>query len=82
MTPSTEVDTLLRRMDPGQFFSYQEFMRGLILEAISGHDLTFDELNCQLYKLNKEIYEQLCQTALAIGYFEMYAPPKYKSFGN
>ena len=55
-------------------------MRALILEAISGHNLTFDRLNHQLYTLNKEIYEDLSQTA--IGYFEMHAPQKYKFIGN
>ena len=55
-------------------------MRALILDAISGHNLTFDRFNHQLYTLNKEIYEDFCQTA--IGYFEMHAPQKYKSIGN
>ena len=81
MTPSTEVDTILQNIEPSKFTTYHQlFMRALILEAISGHNLTFDRLSHQLYILNKEIYEDLCQTA--IGYFELYAPQKYKSFGN
>lgn len=59
---------------------YHDFMRALILEGISGYHLTFDQLNHQLYSLNKEIYEDVCQTA--IGYFEMHAPANIKSFGH
>lgn len=80
MTPSAEVDTIPQNIKPSKFTTYHHFMRALILEAISGHNLTFDRLNHQLYTLNKEIYENLCQTAT--GYFEMHAPSKYKSFGN
>lgn len=80
MTPSTEVDTILQNIEPSKFTTYHQFMRALILEAISGHNLTVDRLNHHLYIMNKEIYEGLCQTA--IGYFEMHAPQKYKSIGN
>ena len=55
-------------------------MRALILEGISGYHFTLDQLNHQLYTLNKQIYEDLCQTAT--GYFEMHAPAKIKSFEN
>ena len=46
MTPSTEVDTILQNIEPSKFTTYHQlFMRALILEAISGHNLTFDRLN-------------------------------------
>ena len=79
MTPSTEVDNILQNIEPSKFTTHHQFTRALILDAIAGHNSTFDGLNHQLYILNKEIYEDLCQTAT--GYFEMHAPQKYKSIG-
>lgn len=46
-------------MDPGQFSSYQAFIRPLLLEALANTELTFDELNYQLYDLNRQIFNQL-----------------------
>ena len=71
---------ILDTIEPSKFKVYQGFMRALILEGISGHHLPFDRLNTHFYTLTKEIYEDLCQTA--IGYFEIHAPTNYKSFGN
>lgn len=74
------MDQVLDKIELSKFNSYHAYMRALILEGVSGDHLTFDRLNHQLYTLNKEIYEDVCQTAT--GYFEMYAPAKIKSFGH
>ena len=58
-TPSTKLETLLRRMDPGKVSSYKEFMRALLIEALAKTNFTFDELNYDLSALNKEIFNQL-----------------------
>ena len=53
------METLLRRMDPGQFSPYKEFMRALLIEVLANTNYTFDELNYDLFALNKEIFNQL-----------------------
>ena len=58
-TPSTKLENLLRRVQPCKFASYQEFMRALQIEALSNSDSTFEELNYDLYALNKEIFQRL-----------------------
>ena len=58
-TPSTKLENLLRRVQPSQFSSYQEFMRALLIEALGNSDFTFDQLNYDLYALNKELFNQL-----------------------
>ena len=58
-TRSTKLELLLRNMDPGQFSSYKEFMRALLIETLANTNFTFDELNYDLYALNKEIFNQL-----------------------
>ena len=58
-TRSTKLELLLRDMDPGQFSSYKEFMHALLIEALANTNFTFDELNYDLYALNKEIFNQL-----------------------
>lgn len=78
-TQSTEIERILASVDHTKFSSYKAFMRALIFERISGSNLTFEDLNYQLFKLNKEVYEALCKTA--IGYFDTYATEKIKSFG-
>ena len=52
-------DTLLKKMDPGNFSSNKEFIRALLIEALANTDFTFGELNYNLYALNKEIFNQL-----------------------
>ena len=74
------MDKVLDTIELSKFKTYHEFMRALILEGISGYHFTLDQLNHQLYTLNKEIYEDLCEAA--IGYLEMHAPAKIKSFEN
>ena len=58
-TPSTKLENLLRRVQPCRFASYQEFMRALQIEALSNSDFTFQELNYDLYDLNKEIFQRI-----------------------
>ena len=58
-TPSTKLENLLRRVQPCQFSSYQEFMLALLIEALGNSDFTFDQLNYDLYALNKELFNQL-----------------------
>ena len=58
-TSSTKLENLLRRVQPSQFSSYQEFMRALLIEALGNSDFTFDQLNYDLYALNKELFNQL-----------------------
>ena len=58
-TQSTKLENLLRTIQPCQFASYQEFMRALQIEALSNSDFTFEQLNYDLYALNKEIFQRL-----------------------
>ena len=58
-TQSTNLELLLQRLDPGNFSSYPAFIRAVLIEALANSDLTFDELNYQLYALNKDIFNQL-----------------------
>ena len=58
-TPCTKMDTLLKKLDPGNFSNYKEFIRALLIEALANTEFTFDELNYNLYALKKEIFNQL-----------------------
>ena len=58
-TPCIKTDTLLKKLDPGNFSNYKEFIRALLIEALANTEFTFDELNYNLYALNKEIFNQL-----------------------
>ena len=58
-TPSSKLENLLRRVQPCKFASYQEFMRALQIEALGNSDFTFDQLNYDLYALNKELFQRL-----------------------
>ena len=53
------MDTLLKKLDPENFSNYKEFIRALLIEALANTEFTFDELNYNLYALNKEIFNQL-----------------------
>lgn len=64
-TQSTKLELLLRRMDPGKFSSYKEFMRALLSEVLANTNFSFDELNYDLYPLNKEIFNQLNRETIA-----------------
>ena len=54
-------------------------MKAIILEAISRHNFTFDELNTFLFNHNKEIFEHVCEKAIA--YFDDYAPQSLSPVG-
>ena len=58
-TPSTKLEQLLRKVQPRQFASYQEFMRALMIETLANTNMTFDQLNYDLFALNREIFNQL-----------------------
>ena len=58
-TPYTKMDTLLKKLGPGNFSNYKDFIRALLIEALANTEFTFDELNYNLYALNKEIFNQL-----------------------
>ena len=51
-TPCTKRDTLLKKLDPGNYSNYKEFIRALLIEGLANTEFTFDELNYNL--LNKE----------------------------
>ena len=44
-TPCTNMDTLLKKLDPGKFSSYHEFHRALLIEGLANTEFTFEELN-------------------------------------
>ena len=56
---STKLELLLRTIDPGKFSSYKECIRALLIQALANTNFTFDELDYDLYALNKEIFNQL-----------------------
>ena len=58
-TPSTKLQHLLRKIRPCQFASYKEFIRALMIEALRNSDMNFDQLNCNLYEMNREIFHQV-----------------------
>ena len=83
------MDTLLKKLDPGNFSNYKEFIRALLIEGLANTEFTFDELNYNL--LNKETTaffkfshrkpdEHVCEKA--ISYFDTYATESIKSYGN
>ena len=58
-TPSTKLDQLLKKVQPSQFASYHEFIRALMLEALADTDMTFDQLNYDLFALNREVFHRV-----------------------
>ena len=50
-TPCTKLEQLLRKVRPCQFAFYQEFMRALMIETLANHNMTFDQLNYDLFAL-------------------------------
>ena len=53
-TPSTKLEQLLKKVQPSQFGSYQEFIRSLMIESLANTSMTFDQLNYDLFALNRE----------------------------
>ena len=58
-TPSTKLEHLLRKVQPCQFASYQEFIRALMIETLAHTNMTFDQLNYDLFALNREVFHQV-----------------------
>ena len=47
MTPSTKMEQLLKKVQP------------LMIDALANTDMNFDQLNYNLYELNREIFHQV-----------------------
>ena len=58
-TPSTKLQHMLRKVQPCKYASYKEFIRALMLETLGNSDMNFDQLNYNLYELNREIFHQV-----------------------
>ena len=58
-TPSTKMEQLLKKVQPCKFASYKEFIRALMIDALANTDMNFDQLNYNLYELNREIFHQV-----------------------
>ena len=58
-TTSTKLQHLLKKVQPCQFASYKEFIPALMIEALGNSDMNFDQLNYNLYELNREIFHQV-----------------------
>ena len=48
-TQSTKLELLLGSFSVDALFTYKEFMRALLIEALANTNFTFDELNYGLY---------------------------------
>ena len=72
-----DLDKLLQSIDTSKIQWYEAFMQAIILEGISHHNLTFETLNLSLFEFNKEIYDAVCEKAIA--YFDDFAPARIKS---
>ena len=77
---NNEMDQLLQAIDTSKVPGYQEFMRDLIVEDISNHDLNFETLNSFLFEWNKQVYDAVCEKA--ISHYDTYATEKIKSLWN
>ena len=58
-TQSTKLEQQLRKIQPCQFSSYQEFIRALMIETLANTNMTFDQLNYDLFALNREVFHQV-----------------------
>ena len=58
-TQSTKLEQLLRKIQPCQFASYREFIRALMIETLANTNMTFDQLNYDLFALNREVFHQV-----------------------
>ena len=57
------MEKLLAQHPLNNYSSYRHFLRHLIQDAITHQGLTFDQLNYELYRLNRHIYDELTQEA-------------------
>ena len=74
------MDTLFNPIEPSKVQGYNAFIQAIILEGISRHNLTFDQLNTFLFNHNKDTFDHVCEKAIA--YFDDYALESLKSCGN
>ena len=81
-TPSTKLQHLLRKIQPCQFASYKEFIRALMIEALGNSDMNFDQLNYNLYELNREIFHQVNKETTAFYKFLANKRPDIISDGS
>lgn len=57
------MEKILAQHPPNNYSSYRHFLRDLIQDVITHQGLTFDELNYELYRLNRHIYDELTKEA-------------------
>ena len=81
-TPSTKMEQLLKKVQPCQFASYKEFIRALMIEALGNSDMNFDQLNYNLYELNREIFHQVNKETTAFYKFLANKRPDIISDGS
>ena len=81
-TPSTKLQHLLKKVQPCQFASYKEFIRALMIEALGNSDMNFDQLNYNLYELNREIFHQVNKETTAFYKFLANKRPDIISYGS
>ena len=81
-TPSTKLQHLLRKIQPCQFAPYKEFIRALMIDALANTDMNFDQLNYNLYELNREIFHQVNKETTAFYKFLANKRPDIISDGS
>ena len=65
MTQSTKLETILKKVQPCKFGSYQEFIRAMIIETLANTGTSFDELNHELFMLNQNVFHQVTRETTA-----------------
>ena len=81
-TPSTKMEQLLKKVQPCKFASYKEFIRALMIDALANTDMNFDQLNYNLYELNREIFHQVNKETTAFCKFLANKRPDIISDGS
>ena len=81
-TPSTKMEELLKKVQPCKFASYKEFIRALMIDALANTDMNFDQLNYNLYELNREIFHQVNKETTAFYKFLANKRPDIISDGS
>ena len=81
-TPSAKMEQLLKKVQPCKFASYKEFIRALMIDALANTDMNFDQLNYNLYELNREIFHQVNKETTAFYKFLANKRPDVISGGS
>ena len=81
-TPSTKMEQLLKKVQPCKFASYKEFIRALMIDALANTDMNFDQLNYNLYELNREIFHEVNKETTAFYKFLANKRPDIISDGS